>query len=366
MTRLTLISSLLIFGITACKKADNYDYDREKKMVLDTASLLKGVQYVSHTSTSLAVQIDMLTFNGLMYETDFSGYTFDDTIVPGSYTSSTAQAEISCDYSATSTGTLAPLGSYASAFLINQANKDWFEERYVGFYMRRYYELIDSLGVSFAALAHMDLHLSGNEHYWNDEVAGSHFWNYWEYSINNFYTLTNDDDPESSFYFESNGANFDQELEEIITEIASDGVVTNGRSLTIFTAGDVQGGSIQAADPDIDATVALANANSIPINFIGPIISDVMVRYASETGGFIAEADNRISGEEGNEAQTDPVGDIAVYLQNLNQILTNDAEVHRCNAVFTQTGATTFNSGERWMFHFKYNDELFRFTVKIP
>jgi len=351
------ITIVALFLASSCKKDTDYSYDREANLVLDTATYLKSATYVSHTPTTLTMTVDLVTFNGLTCETDYSANTFIDTLG--------GAADISADLSTTTTVSHSPANVYSSAFVFNWNNRTWIEDHYVGFYMRRYLEIIDvDPAVYFAAMVSMDLLTTGvDDVSWRSESSNTRFSNSWAYNINAFYEITNSNG-QLTLNQDVSGYDFLYAMDEILDTLLIDPGVFGEKSITIFSAADAQNNP--ASDVENDALITNAKANGAKINFLGPDISDVMVRYATETGGFTCEIFNDTSNEEGNEAQIDPVSDMAVYMQNLHLILNHDVVSHRCTAVYTQTGANTFDSGDRYQFKVLYNGEIFIYSVQIP
>ena len=344
-----IISLLLCCSIWSCKK-DVILFDREEALVTDTASFLYSTNYISNTATSLTVQVDMVTFVDLASEEDYDLQFFYD---------STTSVNISYDVSNVSVVSVPVHNNYTSVFLFNENNKLWYLEEFVGYYLRRYLEINDSIIKAKIGIASF----SGQDNAktsFRSEVPGSYFKNSWAYSVNQFYDITKNANQTS---YTTPVSYITARIDETIDSMLASSELLGDRSITLFSDElyDV------SADLNVDATIAKAKTNGISINFVGPNFNSNVRRLATETGGFICEYENFYNMTQLVTTASDEqdVSEIEVGLENLDNLLRRKLKLHRCNLVITDIAAN-FQSGDKLGYSINYNGSAISIDLSIP
>jgi hypothetical protein len=339
---------ILMLGVFSSCKKDAILYDREDALVTDTATFLYSANYISHTSTSLTVQVDMATFNGLNSEEDYNEHFFSD---------STSSPDINYDVSNVSVVPVPVHNSYTTVLLFDQNNRLWYNEEFVGFYLRRFIEKNDSITLGKIGIASF----SGQNNLktsFRSEVPGSYFQNSWNYSVNEFYDITKN---ANETLYDTPVSYVTLRVDEAIDSMVLSGEVTGDKSITLF-ANEAFGGS---SDLNLDATILKANNNAISINMIGPYFSPNIKRMAIETGGFVCEYENYNYQLPSNQSNEQYVSAIEVGLENLENLLRRDLVLHRCNLVITELTAN-FQTGDNLSYNLNYNGANFSIDLSIP
>jgi len=344
-----VISVLLFCSFWSCKK-DDIVFDREEALVTDTATFLYSANYISNTATSLTVQVDMVTFVGLVSEDNYDSQFFYD---------STSSVNISYDVSDVSVVQAPVHNDYTSVFLFNENNKPWYLEQFVGYYLRRYLEMNDSIIKAKIGIASFSGQDNAKTRF-RSEVPGSYFMNAWDYSINQFYDITKNSHETT---YTTPISYITNRIDETIDSMLASSELIGDRSITLFSD-ELYNAS---ADLNVDITIAKANADGISINLIGPNFNSNIRRLATETGGFICEHENFYEMTQIVSSPTDEqdVSDIEVGLENLDNLLRRKLRLHRCNLVITDLSAN-FQSGDKIGYNLNYNGSAISIDLSIP
>ena len=334
---------LLIF--TSCKK-EEIIYDREDSLDLDTGFVKYNVIYQNHSATQLNVQVDMLVLNGLNSETGYGLYQFD---LPN-------QENYDINVSNSLTAATAPVGSYSTVVMVNLNNSDYYKQSHTGAYLRRFFELADSLPNRNVAFSTFNAAENSDPRF-HRENAASIFGNSWEYNVETYYNLTTKAGFSSG---NANGLFLKHHLLAAIDTMVLEGA-TGDRSITLISTSDDYYFSNNLDKQEI---IAAANANNVRINLIGMNFNYEMHQIAGQTGGFLIEMEQPYAGSATpSEPSFEP---IQVGVQNLDKILKRNVNIHRCNVVATQQGADVFTSGQVVDFNLSYNGKNIPIKIELP
>lgn len=343
LSRLIVIFALLM-TVGSCKKQQEYLVDPEEQLVLDTATFLLSAEYAGHTSTQLNVTLNMVIFEGLEPKNDYSSLSFQEI----------AQAPYTFDYSNTNSVPQAR-GGYSSVFLFNKQNKAWINDHRLGFYLRRYLQLVDTDPSRKVAPAAIDPPNWSGDIQWMQDAPDSLFIQSSKTTIQRFFEYMEVGGSEQSG--QSNLNIFEGILVDSKEELVNHPNSSGQKSVTIFTDDDL---GLANLNDFTQADLAAFQASSVRINVVGNHVPEVLSAIATESGGFVAENDTA-----NVDLTHDPVQDIAVYMMNLDRMVSgNVGQKHICNLTITTTG--TFNSGSHYSFAFMYNNKAFKFSVLIP
>jgi hypothetical protein len=354
-----MIISLLVVLSFGCKKAEFYDFNPEENLVVDTATYLRSANFVSYVGNQLTVELSMVTFNGLECENSYDNSLFSDSI----FTDSLSADDLTYTYTSVFQQTALPT-PYSSAFLLNTNNRYWYNERDIFYYYRRYLEQIGLLSTSQSALAEISPQLGDEVQWIQEDGNSSYFNNSRDFSLMEFYNRTYVGEGLGNVNFYMNEEEFLTALSKMINDLANDDNATGEKSIVIFTHFDLEKNPNENTD-QLKEVINEAIAADISLNFLGVSFSEYMYIMATETGGFMCENDNALEFQNGGELPTTPVQDLAVYTQNLHQIISHDVNEHRATLTITNTGPA-FASGQFYGFSFIYGEDVYRFGVEIP
>lgn len=330
----------------SCKK-DEFTFDREDDLAIDTALLVYHTEYISHTGADLTFSVDMLVTNGTESEQDYSDYGFVDTLYETWLANDVSQVQV-IDHT--------PIPSYSTVLLFDLSELDAYDLEHAGYYLRRYFELADSLPNRQVALSAMSTDQNLPTHFFT-ENPGNIFGNSWEFNNETFLRETTGNNYISP---NINGLYLKQRLTEIIDSVVASPYAQGELSITIL------GGYANANFTDnaqIDEIVDYANLNNVRINVITMSGNDLR-SIAMRTGGFYsAPLYDQNWGFVDDARGFSP---IRTTLANLDKMLTHNVFTHRCVVTSSYTTAGTWNSGDQVGVLLNYSGFLIDVTVRIP
>ena len=349
MSKLPYIS-LLCFAVvfTSCKK-DVVIEDREDLLKTDTATMIFRSTYVSHTATDLEVDLDMVTFNGLLSETDYTNQQFYD---------SSDLFNVNYTISAVSTNAPSTTNNFSTVILLNLAEKQWYEQDFVGVHMRRFFEQTEASSNHNVALSSFAKQENTFTRF-HTENKPDIFDNSWQYNVDQFYMLTNSLNQVSA---PTNISYLSARLLDVIDTLVAAPSASGDLSITLMSDYDFQQSGSQT---DIDAIIASANTNNVHINLLGSGFSDQLRTIASSTGGFVCTYELSFSSQtplkDRNETSAPQVA-----LQNLIALLTGQIKMHGCHITATYTDSDTWQSGNNIRLPINYNGRQTYVDIIIP
>jgi hypothetical protein len=340
-----IMGAILIFLASSCKKEESL-ITAEDLIPLDTAVYLYSVNYVSHTPQVLNFDVEMVGFNGLVNESNYNGFVYVDT----SYDSS-----VNMDFASTSIVSASPVTQTSTVILLDLGETQSYRDKHIGVYLRRYFEIADSLPNRNVALSSM----SGGANWptrFHAENPSEIFNNSWEYSNQELNTLLAVDDMTSS---NTSGIYLQDRLTGLIDSMIASPMAQGDLSIVWF----IGKGNYTISPAEVDVIINYANLNNVRINVIGLKQPDVM-RIGLETGGFVCSTllgkdDIEVTGTAAFDGEK-------TGTMNLDDLLFKNVRTHLCNVVATKAGANVWNVGDQVNFRINYNGYLINFDMKIP
>ncbi|MEZ4922393.1 MAG: hypothetical protein R2780_04410, partial [Crocinitomicaceae bacterium] len=260
----------LVLLLFSCRKEAD-PWDREGELVTDSTFMIYGVNYVSNTSSQVILTVDILGLENLVSGTNYSSTNFSNV--------SDIQ-NVDYTVSAISEQSIAPT-SYSTVLLFNLNGLEWYDEHYVGFNLRRYFEQVDYFSANKVAFSTCSGQQNAPTKFYS-ENPGDIFGNSWEYNVQTFYELTEE---QNYYQYQTSVSYLKDRIEDIIDSLNLANA-SGDRSITLLSNIDF----LNYADTsNINAIVNKANANNVRINLLGISWPDQMKHIANKTGGFISE-----------------------------------------------------------------------------
>lgn len=347
LNRFAAFGILLLVLLFSCKKEEG-PWDRELNMVTDTTTMIYKISYVSNTSSQLVATVDMVKLVGLQSATNYTGSNFSNV-------STTANV----DYTASGISSSSPTTtSYSSVLLFNLNLKEWYAEHDMGFYMRRFFEIVDGSNTKQIALSSF----SGQENTKTRFHAEDHsdlFGNSWEYNTATFYDLTTGS---AGYHYQTTLGYLQNRIEDIIDTLST--VSPSGaKSITLVSNTDF----FNTADTLIvNSIINKANANQTSINLVGVSFPDQLRQIANETGGFISEEIIDYGTDQVIYKPTAQISHVGVTLQNLDNLLAKNVKINRCTYQFDFNDGSVYLPGDIVAYPINYNGLKFFVDLSIP
>ena len=345
---------IFLIGLSVSCNKDPYTWDREIDLETDTTTFLYQSKYISNIDTQVVFQLDMVTLNGLESEKYYTNSTFYDSVQPYLNFSYTIN-NVSVQQKSSS--------AYTTVLLFDQNGTYWHNENFMGIYLRRYFEQVETSNTSQVALAKFSPQNNEPVSFYK-ENANSYLQNSWEFNTNKFYELSNNSD--NLNYVTSNILYIIDRLNEAIDTLISSSDKNGDLSITFFSQGGYE--VFQSETVEINALINKAKTNNIKINLIGfanSTESDFR-RIAQETGGFICSLEINYSTYQPNFNDNKKITSIAVCLENLDLILHGDLVTHQCIIQVDRTDGGMYQPGNKLTFSVNYNHNLFNVQFTLP
>ena len=334
-----------MLGVISCRKEDVI-IDREDNLSQDTALIIYQVQYSSHTGGDVNFLVDMLQLNGTTSEATYAGHDFQDPGTTGTVSFGNPNPNVNPSN-----------GSYSTILVFDYAETWSYEENFVGYYLRRFFEIADSLPNRNVALSSF----SGSDNTPTRLHAEDHsniFGNSWEYSISQFYAYTTHLDDDASA---TNGAFLKSRMIGLIDSLIAAPQASGDLSITLIAG---YGGYYFSNYADLDAIIDHALANNVKINIISQGGSSELTQMANETGGFLSTWIPDINGNPYHEDH--PYSNTQITLQNLDELLMGNVTTHRVMVTHTKDGTGMWQSPENAYTEFIYKDHRLNVQFRIP
>jgi hypothetical protein len=343
-----IVAVILIFLGTSCRK-EEFAYNREDVFSKDTTTLLFKASYLSHSLQDLNFQVELVTLNNLESEKLYFGKNFSQ------YDQS---FDFDVSFSNNTTQTYSALSSYNTALVLDLSSNNIYDYHDVGIYLRRYFEIVDSLPNRNLAISSIDP-VKNHPTRFHSEFQGDIFNNSWQYNTKTIYGLISEQKQTSSampmLFFK------ERIMETIDTLVAKLGASTQ-KSITLITSFGGFSGENQA---DMDEIVDYAIANNVQINLISEYEDVSYQRFAIETGGFCTGLVPNSDGyyEENVDLIVDP---IQSTLLNLDALLTSSVTVHKVDIKMSKPIPEVWLSGEQKTLFYVYNNKRRTLQVRVP
>lgn len=346
-----ILSLLFLLVLIGCKKNDS-DFDRNNSLVSDTSTFLYSASYVSHTSSQLTIQLDLVTIEG---------FTSSVNNPSERYIPTKPNFNIDLDFQNNFNQPVTTASNYSTVFMFNGNTSQWYQDDRIGFYLRRYLELKDA-NTAHVAMTSFDQQ-QHNDLIWHVENTGNLFGNTWEYMMDEFYTISHYDPSVDNYYTSSPQVLFDH-LNGVMDQVNTDPGFTGRRSITIISGRDFEDGSL--IDSEVTDLIGKAGNMQISINLFGTGFNTDIQRLALETGGFVCKPQEIYPSPNPVEFGPRIVSDMGVFMINLDDILRGNLTSHRCLMTATYTDGSFFNSGDRISYPINYNGYIFFIDLVIP
>jgi hypothetical protein len=332
----------------SCKKEAG-PWDRENELIIDTTTLIYQMNYVSHSTTQLSIDVEMLTLEGLESKSSYNSSDFGSNSIIQNV-----------DYTANQISQQAYSSSgYSSVLLFNLNKNDWYTDHFVGYYLRRYFESIDGSDQKNIALSSFSGQSNTITRFHAENGPSDLFSNSWEYNIEKFYELIKT--TELANYQTSIGylkTRLDGVMDTIIMANPS-----GDKSITLFSNIDF----LNSADTAlVNSIIEKAVTNQIRINLIGLEFPDQLRQIANETGGFVSEYLVDFDTSNWLIDNSTQVSHVAVTIQNLDRLLSRNVKVHRCRYNFQYNDASIYTSGDRVSYPINYRGFKYFVDYQIP
>lgn len=328
----------------SCRK-EEVVIDREDNLSSDTALIIYSSQYNSHTASALNVTVEILQMNGLVSESDYSGAVLADANIP----------DHTVTFGTTTTNTNTPIASYSTIFVFDYAETISFKDEFAGFYLRRFFEIVDSLPNRNVALSSFSAEENTPTRL-HTENNGNIFDNSWEFNLQQFYERTIQLDESAN---QTQGQYIKDRLIDLMDSLLAAPQATGELSITLLTG---NGGYNFSASADLDAIIDYALLNNIKINVITPGGSYELAQIANETGGFLSAW---VGDEQGQPQPGGPeFSNTQIALQNLDDLLMSKVTTHKIDITDVQTDI--WQSGSIARIEFIYNQHLLSVQFRIP
>ena len=354
--RIISMAVFVVFLTFSCQK-ETSAWDREEDLKIDSTTFLFSANYVANIDTQVTVQIEIVTLNGLNSETNYYNKPYYDSVRgDGNHTLDVSNVS-EIDYLKT---------SYSSILLIDQNNSWWYSNDKVGYYMRRYFELLSSSTSSKVGLASFNDNPSQSTQFYS-ETPINYFGNSWEFNTETFYKISEYDAAQSQVNTEIYLMDVINRIDETIDHFILLDEKQGDLSITFFASGSYI--DVQSNQLEIDNLILKAISNQIRINLIGfkYDFNTSIRRLALETGGFIGS--NQVSYHSASPIydESKKVSNTAVILENLDLILSREVTSHRCNLIIDKkAGESNFISGTTESIPINHNGKLYTIQFSIP
>lgn len=346
-----LIRSLLIVSVFlmaySCKKEPS-GFDREEALDKDTATIIYSLNYLGHTPTSFQFNIELLTLNELESEQSYSGLQ---------YAPNNSNQDFS--YNITSESVLQPSFSdeYSTVILLDLSNGEFLDREYVGVYLRRYFELVDSLPlrhVAFSSFSSAENH----ESRFHSENPSDIFGNSWEFNTSTFYKLrqtASEGGSSVSMLF------FKRRIMDAMDSLVAANPLGDLSITTILGVGGIN----NEDQSDYLEIITKANSNNIKLNIISDHSYGDFQCLSSSTGGFFSSYPILDQGQ--NSEWIDSLGSATkASILNLDDLLRSEVNVHRITIQVTASNGATFQQGQYFSEEFTYAGLTRRINFIIP
>ncbi len=338
----------LVFFAFSCRKEDVV-VDREDNLLSDTSIVVYNANYQSHTPTTLIFTVDMLHLNGVQSQTSFDNFEFVDTSYVQNQT---------LTFGVPSLYNYPAISEYSTIILFDYNETDSYKRNYTGYFLRRFFEIADSLPNRHVALSSMSSEQNTLTRL-HSQNPGDIFGNTWEYNVETFYKLTAHEDISAS---ETAGLFIKGRINDLIDSLVAAPGASGDLSIT-FISGN--GGYNFSNQSDIDEIIDKALLNNVKINIITPSSSGAELAYiANATGGFISRYVHDFKYDPLPEEEEFP--NVQITLQNLDDLLMGNVFTYRVSAAATFISASTWQSGDYANLTIKYNNYAFHIGVRIP
>jgi len=337
LNKLNILLIFIALFTFSCKKA-TIDFDREKDMITDTVSLQIGLSILSSTTNQLDFEIEMVTFNDLVSESNYNDSSFKvlPNQNPDIYTPT---------FGSFSNFTPTPHTEYSTIFLFEIDRKDFYHNHNFGVYLRRYLEQNSAdNNIAFAFYKPNQI----NSLHFNTTENSSYFKNDWLSNINSFYAETN--------YYSNQGSNnlFSSLITHVNTLIDSlvlhQNILPN-KSITLCFSSNYfyeQSDSLPLVN-----LINKANLNQVSINYIS-LRADYIKQLAFKTGGFVVEIDEfDYFGNQTQALNSNKNTNTAYFLQNIHNLLSKNYTSHK--AILSIYSTNGFYPNSYFNQNFGYN-----------
>lgn len=338
----------VVFFTFSCRKEDVV-IDREDALLTDTTIMVFNASYQSHTPTTLNFTIDMLHLNGLQSQTSFDDFLFFDT----SYVQN-----LTLTFGASASYNYPSISEYSTILLIDYNETESFKSNYVGYFLRRFFEIADSLPNRNVGLSSMSSE-SNTATRLHSEFPGEIFGNSCEYNVETFYQITSHQDESPG---DTPGLFLKGRLTGLIDSIVASPEATGDLSITLIAG---NGGYYFSNQSDLDEIIDKALLNNVKINIITPSAGIAELAYlANATGGFISSYVHDSNFNPLPETETFP--NVQITLQNLDDLLMGKVFTHKVTGSAVQVLSDTWQSGDYASLTIKYNNYAFHVGIRIP
>lgn len=337
----------LVLFTFSCRK-EEVVVDREDNLSDDTALFVYSINYESHNTTDLNFTMNMVMLKGSQSEQEYALFNYYDTSYFQNFDLSFATA---------SSYNQPTVSSYSTILLFDYNETESFKQNYVGYFLRRFFEITDSLPNRNVALSSMSSSQNTPTRL-HTENLGNIFGNSWEYNTNTFYSLTSGFNGGSS---STPGLFMKGRVLDLIDSLIASPQATGDLSITVLLGN----GGVQFTNySDLEQIVDYAISNGVKINIITPGSGGEVATLAGATGGFFSNYIFDYNDQPIPEG--DEFGNVTIPLQNLDELLKGNVFTHRVNGTATQTGADTWQSGDYVYLTVRYGGYKFETGLKIP